>query len=529
MMEKNTDLRPGYRKYIYWLSIILLCSAAAWLFFYTTPNGVGLTNDSSAYIGGARSLLARQGYVRIGGDGLPRPITHFPPFYSIVLAVVSRIIRQDPLLTAKWVNLVCAVLNQALFMAAMYVLTDSCSTAILGGITFLCAGPVLQANVYGLSEALYVTLFLTVFTMSVRAVRRGSRWQWLLIGLLAGALALTRYAGLAAVAAAAAYILCAQPTWRRRIESVLLYFSAFNIPFGYWLSKTSDSGASPVNRVFAMHLPSASKVEEGIRNFAGFFLPEFGGIVEKPLKLWGYVIVAGMAVLLAAVIWFGLRGLFRPSDELSRSAVYPPALHGAAYFVMLMVTVFFLDGSTLFDNRILLPFYVCELLMICAFCSRFLPRLDWKRAAAAVFLLGFAALLFEDELDLIREYHRSGQGFAGAEWQESETRLAALELPKGKLLYSNRQTALSLLNDQPSYILPPMFDAASFSERESFDSDKAWMDSEVLSGNAYVIVFNYQEMMEDEGDREWLNLVLAGLPVLNEYRDGMIFGLSQND
>ena len=499
IMNKNTDSKPGYQKYVFWLSIVLLCSAAAWLFFYTTPNGVGLTNDSSAYIGGARSLLARQGYVRIGGDGLPRPITHFPPFYSIVLAVVSRIIRQDPLLTAKWVNLVCAVLNQALFMAALFV------------------------------QALYVTLFLGLFTLSVRAVRRGSRWQWLLIGLIAGVLALTRYAGLAAVAAAAVYILCAQPTWKRCIESVLLYFAAFNIPFGYWLSKTSDSGESPVNRVFAMHLPSASKVEEGIRNFAGFFLPEFGGIVEKPLKLWGYIIAAGMVVLLGAVIWFGLRGLFRPSEKLSRSAVYPPALHGAAYFVMLMVTVFFLDGSTLFDNRILLPFYVCELLLIGAFCSRFLVQPNWKRVAAAVFMLGFAALLFEDELDLIREYHRNGQGFAGAEWQESETRLAALDLPKGKLLYSNRQTALSLLNDQPSYILPPMFDAASFTERDSFEADKAWMDSEVLSGSAYVIVFNYQEMMEDEGDREWLGLVLEGLPVLNEYGDGMIFGLGRKE
>jgi hypothetical protein len=31
-------------------------------------------------------------------------------------------------------------------------------------------------------------------------------------------------------------------------------------------------------------------------------------------------------------------------------------------------------------------------------------------------------------------------------------------------------------------------------------------------------------MMEDPGDREWLETVLAGLPVLAEYPDGMIFG-----
>ena len=512
------------KKIAFLIAVIILCAGVAALFLYTTPDGVGLTNDSSAYIGGARSLMARKGYVRIGGDGLPRPITHFPPFYSIVLAVVSRIVKLDPLETAKWVNLVCSVLNQALFMIALLVLTGSHLAAVLGGITFLCAGPVLQAHVYGLSEALYLVLFLTMLILSVRAVRKRSVWIWLLIGLLAGALSLTRYAGLAAVGAVAVYLLCALPSWNLRIECLLLYLAAFNIPFGYWMSKSSAEGESAVNRLISLHLPSASKVEEGIRNFAGFFLPEFGGIVDKHLKLWGYAISAGLVLLLAGVVIYGLRGFFKPSDRLSKSAVFPPALHGAVYMVMLILTVCYIDGSTLFDNRILLPFYVCAMLMIDAFCARFLSQKGWGIAAAAV-MLGFAALLLEDEIDLIREFHKNGQGMAGVEWRESETRLAAKELPADHLLFSNRQTALSLLNNQPSYILPPMFDAASFTERETFDAEKAWIDDEVLSGHAFVVLFNYQEMMEDENDREWLELVLAGLPVLSEYKDGAIFGL----
>ena len=520
---KNEEMKKSW----FILSVIVLCGAAAALFLYCTPDGVGLTNDSSAYIGGARSLLARQGYVRIGGDGLPRPITHFPPFYSIILAVVSRISKTDPLETAKWVNLCCSALNQALFMTALAVLTHSSMASFLGGLVFLCAGPVLQANVYGLSEALYLTLFFLVFILSVRAVRRDSVWQWLLIGLLAGALALTRYAGLAAVAAVAIYILCVHSSWKLRIQSVLLYFAAFSLPFGYWLSKSNDSGDSPVNRVLSLHLPSASKVEEGIRNFAGFFLPEFGGIVEKPLKIWGFVIAGALILLLGAVIWAGLKGFFRPSDHLRGSALFAPALHAVAYLVMLLFTVFFIDGSTLFDNRILLPFYVCAMLLIAAFCSRYLNRTGFPRIAAIVFMLGFAALLFEDELDLIKEYHRNGQGFAGEEWRESETRLAALELPKDRLLWSNRQTALSLLNNRPSFILPPMFDAASFSERESFEQDRTWMAEEVLSGNAFVIVFNYQDMMENEDDRVWLETALDGLPILAEYDDGVILGIKE--
>ena len=69
-----------------------------------------------------------------------------------------------------------------------------------------------------------------------------------------------------------------------------------------------------------------------------------------------------------------------------------------------------------------------------------------------------------------------------------------------------------------------MFDSASFTERESFEADKKWMTEEVLSGNAYVVVFNYQDMMEDEGDRAWLENILSDVPLLKEYRDGAVFG-----
>lgn len=512
-------------KKLYRIPMIILCVLAAALFLYSTPFGVGLTNDSSAYIGGARSLLAGRGYVRIGGDGLPRAITHFPPFYSIVLAGVSRVTGQDPLVTAKWVNLCCAVLNQALFMLTLLLLTGSGWGAVLGGVTFLCAGPVLKGQIYGLSEALYLTLFLSVLILSIKSVRKLETWLWLLIGLLTGTLVLTRYAGFAAAGALTVFILCVFPDAKKRIIALLLFLAGLGLPLGAWLLKGGGEEGSAVNRAVSLHLPAADKVGEGIRNIAGFFLPEFGGIVEKLIPFWGIVIAAGLLALLGAVVFFGLRSFFSPSDRLTHSAFFAPALHAAAYMVMLILTVCFIDGSTLFDDRILLPFYVCAMLLIDAFCIRIPGRK--LRILGWIVMLGFAVLLFEDESDLIKEFHRNGQGLAGEEWRESETRLAALELPEGKLLFSNRQTALALLNDQPSYILPPMFDSASFSERESFELDRQWMDGEVLSGNAFVIVFNYREMLEDDGDREWLGTVLEGLPLLAEYQDGIILGLDQ--
>lgn len=81
------------------------------------------------------------------------------------------------------------------------------------------------------------------------------------------------------------------------------------------------------------------------------------------------------------------------------------------------------------------------------------------------------------------------------------------------------------MNNQPSYILPPMFNAANQEERNSFESEKEWMQEEVLKGDAYVIIFNYQEMMDNREDSEWLGLLLDGLPVYKKFTDGAIFGI----
>lgn len=512
------------KKNLFVITVMLLCACTAGLFLYCTPYGVGLTNDSASYIGGARSLLSGQGYARIAGDGLPRPITHFPPFYSLVLAGTAKLSGRDPLEAAKLVNLICVILNQLLFMLALRELGASNLTAFAGGMAFLCAGPVLHASVYGLSEALYLTLFLAVFLLSLRCAKQRRTAMWLVIGFLSGLIVITRYAGFAVIAALFVYVLCVLPTRKERLLSAVLLLAGFFVPFGVWYCHNRGNGSSVVNRVIAVHLPAVDKIEEGVINFIGFFLPEYGGWIARCLHLCALLSAAALIILTAAVILSGLKKLFRPCADAVNDTLFPPALHAAAYMAMLWANVCFIDGSTLFDDRILLPFYVCVMLLLYAAAALCLKKGLVLRVLAVIFMLCWPLVLFEDEYDLIREYHRNGQGFAGREWSESETAAAAKKLPADHLLWCNRQTYLSLMNNQPAFILPPMFDAANSTERDSFEADRDWMKEEVLAGNGYVIVFNYWEMMEDEGDSEWLNLVLQDLPVLNTYSDGVIFG-----
>ena len=204
------------------------------------------------------------------------------------------------------------------------------------------------------------------------------------------------------------------------------------------------------------------------------------------------------------------------------------SLQAVCYLCLLFLTAVFVDGSTIFDNRMLLPFFVLILILVCVWAGSLIRRGGFLKVAAMMGVILFALVLVEDESDLIRLYHSDGQGFAGNEWIDSETRMAALDLPANVHIFSNRQTFLGLMNDQPSFIIPPMVNAANDAERNTFEDERAWMRDEVLSGKAYVVIFNYQEMMEQAEDKNWLETVLDGIPVYGIYADGAIFGIDSD-
>lgn len=72
----------------------------AWL----TPRGVGIYVDTLYYVSSARNLLAGIGMGRVTGLGDFKPMTHYPPFYSLLLAFF-RLFGLHELTTARWVSI----------------------------------------------------------------------------------------------------------------------------------------------------------------------------------------------------------------------------------------------------------------------------------------------------------------------------------------------------------------------------------------------------------------------------------------
>ena len=102
-------IRP---RLVSFLALGLIALTGIVLILKTMPQGLGLSDDSIAYIAGARSMLAGEGY-REAWLASDQPVTHFPPAFSSLLALVG-LLGIDPLHGARWVNALLFGLNAAL-------------------------------------------------------------------------------------------------------------------------------------------------------------------------------------------------------------------------------------------------------------------------------------------------------------------------------------------------------------------------------------------------------------------------------
>src|SRR5512140_140003 len=88
------------RRVLFSILLPLIALGAGLLLLYSTPQGLGLNDDSIAYVAGARSLLSGNGYREIWLVSAGY-VTHFPPGFPGALTLLSLLTGIDPLRAAR--------------------------------------------------------------------------------------------------------------------------------------------------------------------------------------------------------------------------------------------------------------------------------------------------------------------------------------------------------------------------------------------------------------------------------------------
>ncbi len=189
---------------------------------------IGAWQDDAYYIVSARAMAAGQGYALASFPDTP-PARVYPPGYPLLLTTLAAL-APDALALYRVPSLLLSLASLALwFVLLRRRLALGPALLVLGAAATNTL--TVQFATMVMSEALFAFLLAVLFLLldvDLRQKRLASS-RALAVGLVLGALYLTRAIGIAFVPAVLAYVLVA-----RQVRSALLILAVFLVPFIAW-------------------------------------------------------------------------------------------------------------------------------------------------------------------------------------------------------------------------------------------------------------------------------------------------------
>jgi len=508
-MNSRTILRFSFM-----FALLLLAVAGTILVLKATPEGLSLTDDSIAYIAGARSMLAGNGY-REAWLASNEPITHFPPGFSSLLAFLG-LFGLDPLRGTRFINALLFGLNTGLLGILVWRMTPSLTAGLVIAGLFITSGEMLQVHAAAMSEPLFIFISLISFWMfdlyferPPSTVGKGvaGEWWWLVAcGAAAGMAYLTRYAGLALVVTYVAALLVLRTSWRKRFISIGIFLGGF-IPFAFgWMIRNRLVAENATNRTFIWHPITSDNIEIGLRVFSEFFIP-----VEtwrrEVFKQAGVIETLIVIILGAVLIWtvrqtwiYMTRSPRFPTghrgDREAREVIsYTSGVFIFAYLASIIASMLMFDAATKFKLRILSPVFICLFILAVAFGIWMRNKRRTLVIIVTIFVLGFSIY---KQSQVFAHLSKGGLGYASFQWYDSEAMAYLRELPNDVKIFTNEPGAVYLYTDRGAYVLPDRYDSVTARERPGFEEGVAEMQMEINAGRAVMVIFDGGEKMAED-------------------------------
>jgi 4-amino-4-deoxy-L-arabinose transferase-like glycosyltransferase len=476
----------------------LIAVFAVWLILYATPEGLSLSDDSIAYIAGARSLLNGEGYREawLASNG---PVTHLPPGFSSLLALIG-LSGLDPLRGARFANSLLFGANAFLLGLIGWKMTKSQVAGVFLALLLIFNASLLRLHAMAMSEPLYIFLSLAAFLAFSRFFQ-DEEAQWLIVtGCLVGGAYLTRYAGLALLATFTLELVLLRDTWRKRLTGVGIFIASFVPWILGWNIRNQLVAENTTNRMLVYHPVTVENIKTGIFNFSEFLIPVEAwrrALIKIP-NLFVVVLSLLALILLAWLLYTGLRKFLRPGAARPEVLSFTNALYIFGYLASVIAAMTLFDASTKFKLRILSPVYVALLVMLI-----YLFGWLWKHRAplwrGIVILLALLALGLStyDTAGVVTNLHKGGQGYASFKWYDSKTMAFLRDLPGGTRIYTNQPGPVYLYTDRPCYVLPDLVDPVTGLPREGYEDGVNALHQDVLSGEAVLVLFKFGAEDED--------------------------------
>ena len=500
---------------LFLIALGLIALGAIGMLMYSTPEGLGLSDDSIGYIAGARSILNGQGYREawLASNG---PVTHFPPGFPSLLALIG-LSGLDPLRGARFLNALLFGANAFLLGVIGWRMTKSQAAGVVLALLFAVNASLFNAHAVAMSEPLYIFFSLAAFltfsysgveqlTYPVGAVpqsdsKLSDSRKWLIaMGILTAFAYLTRYAGLALLVTFLLALILLPDTLRKKLASTGVFLTSV-IPFLIgWGIRNKIVADNATNRTLAYHPLSAENIETAIYNISEFLIPVENwrrALIQIPNFFFTLTAII-IFILLIWVVTKGLKKFFQPATKPPEVLSFTNGLYIFGYLASIISSMMLFDASTKFKLRILSPVYVSLLILLVL-----LGHWVWQkrsvllRGLVTLLAIVILALSAYDTSNFVVKLHKGGQGYASFKWYDSEAMDFLSQLPEGTRIYTNQPGPVYLYTNRPSYVLPDLVDAVTGLPRIGYDKGVQALQKDVLSGKAVLALFKFGAEEED--------------------------------
>ena len=451
------------------LPAIIIGLAAFWgVIEMTEPPGPGLDPDALSYLGAGASLGHGQG-LRVpsaswSSNDSTAPLVHFPPGFpaAIALGVAA---GATPVNAGRFVEATAAAVTAVAVMLAANLAAGPVAAIAVIGIAGATPA-LLMVHSSLLSEPLFLAL-LALFTRQLSRERRSNDTKrTLLLGALAAAATLVRYAGASLVVAVVfeawwtvdgAWL----ATWRVRARRAFIAAELPVVALAVWtLTRPHSEDAEKIRDVGIYTSGLGQTLLGGVRTAALWLAP--GMVSNAGLAIAATLVFAALCALVWRTARAARHGLLPATERRLHRAI---AIVLASYVSVVGASRLVADPGIPLDDRILAPVFLLVALGTGVALAALWRELFRGRRDLIILTAGVAASWMWGSAQVgagwVADFRTDGGDLAAHEWAASPLVAWAAQAPAGTPLYSNWPAAIWFHTARPTHEIPADMDSST--------------------------------------------------------------------
>jgi hypothetical protein len=475
-----------------WLvfSLMLSCLGFALILHYTRMMP-GAGGDSVQYVMGAENILDGKGYARFTGEEETRPITGFPPLYSMILAGVG-LTGIDLFEGARVLN--ALLFGGSVFLSSFLIWSYSRSlwASLIGSALILTSLSLVKLHGMVMTEPLFIFLMLLTILSLTKYVNTHGLFYLILSAIMISLATMTRYVGLGLLGAGGlSILLLSRATWKRRLVDCIILSGFTFAPLYFWLRRNASVGGTAVNREFIFHPMDLKLARVFLAEIASWFAPRILGL-SRPVR---NVLVLIMAIPWPTLYYFQELRQFLKDKGSSRKAFWSLpwvlAFYIFSYFVILVVNSTLLDAGTSMSAppRYLAPVFVAVVMIFAISVKGLLEKwgvgLIPKLVTLSISIV-LVVLYALQIVDLVRDPIAVG-GYFEYKYKRSDAVREFESLEPDIPIISNNPEMVYIMSKRTAYMWPIEFDHYRLEEREDYLAQIEATRQKLLAGGTLVV------------------------------------------